>query len=173
MKTVLFMRHGETDYSGPRRWKARGWGADIAPLTAQGQRQVLDGVKLVKDFDPSIILSSPATRALHSASIICKYIDVPLVVEFDLHEWIPSLDFSWRSEDDVINNLQELELMGGEWPAEETRSWEPISAVRRRVNRVLGQYEGRILVVSHEIVIWALTGVRITSLAGFRQASHS
>lgn len=36
MITFLLVRHAETDYSGPRKWEAKGWSADIAPLASRG-----------------------------------------------------------------------------------------------------------------------------------------
>ena len=44
MRNLLFMRHGEPDYAGPNSRKSPGWGADIAPLTKNGIKQVLAAV---------------------------------------------------------------------------------------------------------------------------------
>lgn len=171
MKNILLMRHGEPDYSGPRKWNAPGWGGDLAPLSKNGEQQVLNTTEEISKFSPELILCSPATRAMHTGTILSRKLDLPLIVEFDLHEWVPRLDFSWKTEAEVLKNLDELELLGGEWPKGETRCWEPLSSVRKRARDVIDIHtndESKILVICHEIVIWALSGVRKTPTAGLR-----
>ena len=68
-----------------------------------------------------LIVSSPYTRALQTASIISRAVDIPLQVEMELHEWLPDLnycnkyeeeeiisnDFSYEDADFILNKLLE------------------------------------------------------------------
>jgi broad specificity phosphatase PhoE len=80
----------------------------------------------------------------------------------DLHEWMPDDMQQWNDGTVPAAAAAELEACGGEWPPDETRGWEPLSAVRARVGAVLDRYDdGRaVLVVCHSVVIQAITGVR-------------
>jgi uncharacterized phosphatase len=107
-----------------------------------------------------IIPSSPTTRALQSAALLSRALDVPISVEFDLHEWIP--DLTWRYDQEAVADAAYREMMdlSGEWPAGETRNWEPLSKVRERVTAVLGRYTHlrRLIVVMGNVAIYSLTG---------------
>jgi len=75
---------------------APGWGADLAPLTDLGEYQVIQQLPKIQDFNPELVISSPATRALHSALVIRPALQAPFKVEFDLHEWVPDQSFHWK-----------------------------------------------------------------------------
>ena len=161
MTTYYLFRHGEADFSLPAQWNAAtGWGADIAPLTPRGIEQIQAAAERLRTLRPGVILSSPMTRAVHSTLLLARAVDAPCVVEFDLHEWVPDLSFSWKSLDEVLAIIADLDDCGGEWPAGEQRGWEPLSRVRARVAPVLARYrhEERVLVVCHGMVIRSLTG---------------
>jgi uncharacterized phosphatase len=167
MTEYLLMRHGQPDYSGPRKWNAPGWGADLAPLTGIGEKQVLEQISEIYKFDPNVVITSPATRAIHRALVLRQAIKVPFRVEFELHEWVPDLSFQWETLSEVEKLQLEYESLNGKWPTGETRPWEQLKSVRTRVIRVLRQYLNyeRVLVVCHGEVIKALTGVKQIDLA--------
>jgi broad specificity phosphatase PhoE len=168
MTDFLLMRHGQPDYSGPRKWNTLGWGADLAPLTDLGEKQVLDQIGEIRKFYPNIVIASPATRAIHSALVLRQELHLPFKVEFDLHEWVPDLSFQWTTLAEVEKLWAEYRQCDGKWPPGETRPWEQIESVRTRVTGVLHQYldHERVLVVCHGEVINALTGVKKVDLAG-------
>jgi len=113
-------------------------------------------------MEPRIILFSPMTRSLQSAQLLSAALNVPCTVEFDLHEWVPDMSFSWTTIGEVMANFADLETCGGEWPPGETRAWDPLSAVRKRVLAVFARHAdyGRILVVCHGEVVRSLAGVK-------------
>ena len=89
-----------------------------------------------------------------------RRLDIPLHVELDLHEWVPDRTQSWTDGDVVRAAYEEMHLLAGEWPDGEERSWEPLSAVRSRVEDVLASYAGDdlVAVVCHSVVIEAVLG---------------
>jgi broad specificity phosphatase PhoE len=168
MTEFLLMRHGQPDYSGPHKWNAPGWGADLAPLTEIGEKQVLRQIDEINKFDPNIVITSPTTRAIHSALVLRQVLKVPFRVEFELHEWVPDLSFQWKTLTEVEKLQSEYESLDGKWPFGETRPWEQVESVRMRVVKVFQSYlkYDRVLVVCHGQVIQALTSVNRIDLAG-------
>ena len=164
MTTFYLIRHGESRLDlaagGNLKGAERGWSAHIIPLTEKGISQIENASKSLSTEDPQIIISSPMSRALQSAAILSRILDLPLRVEFDLHEWI----CGWRDSMALVEETEaEMHELGGEWPSGETRDWEPMSSVRGRVGRVLEQYQTfqRVVVVCHETVIFSLTGKKM------------
>jgi broad specificity phosphatase PhoE len=165
MATAFYLvRHGEAQWSIASERKLKGWGNDLVPLTAEGIRQIeYLGTRLCHEAC-QVIISSPMTRCLHSAAILTRMLDLPLYVEFDLHEWVSDTSFDWEFDFAAVEAaMEERDRLDGEWPESETRRWEPLSRLRRRVGQVLSRYTQfqRVLVVSHEEAIYSLTGERL------------
>jgi len=101
-----------------------------------------------------------AACTLQTAAIISRRLDLPLAAEFDLHEWLPDLTQTYDSSEVAAAAAEEMARCGGEWPEGESRGWEPLSSVRRRVLAVLRRYARNdgVIVVCHGTVIEALTG---------------
>ncbi len=168
MTSFLLMRHGEPDYSGPRKWDTPGWGADLAPLSELGEQQVRQQLSRIRQFDPDVVVTSPATRAIHSALVLRQELMTPFRVEFDLHEWVPDMTFQWRTLSEVEKLQLEYKKLEGEWPPGEKRPWERMQSVRSRAIGVFHKYisYGRVLVVCHGQLINAVTGNDQIELAG-------
>ena len=84
---IIFVRHGEPDYSELEEHSYTGFGIDLAPLSEKGRQQ---SQKLsTNPLFPSaeIIISSAVTRALETASYVACVTGLPLRVEPLLHEW--------------------------------------------------------------------------------------
>ena len=130
----------------------------MGPLTARGEQQVALLVQRLRGISPQIVLASPITRALQTAALLSRALNLPLKVEFDLHEWIPDLTFRYSSSEEVIANFFEMIDLGGEWPEGDTRAWEELTAVHDRVQAVLRRYTHyeKIFVVCHGAVIRSL-----------------
>lgn len=133
---------------------------DWIPLSARGVAEAEAAADRLCDTPARLVLSSPMTRALQTAAIISRALDLPLAVEFDLHEWLPDVSQTYDSTAAAVAAAEEMARSGGEWPDGQSLGWEPLSQVRRRVLAVLRQYadQGDVIVVCHGTVIEALTG---------------
>jgi broad specificity phosphatase PhoE len=156
------MRHADTDWRLVNDRHLVGAANDLAPLTDVGVKQVDVALKQIRSLGIRLILTSPMTRALHTAAILSRELDLPLAVEFDLHEWVPDRTYSWTTPDEVLALVENMRQHGGEWPyAEPPPVWEPMSAVRQRSLGVLARYAGAtypIAAVTHGGVVESLTG---------------
>lgn len=167
MTNFLFIRHGQPDFAGLHQLDVSGWPVDIAPLDPSGEQQVMDQIPKIIEFNPEIIISSPVTRALHTAVVIVSRLYTPLKVEFPLYDWLPDLRFQRLTMDELRLRSAEFNSLNGEWPLGETRLWETASMMRKRVISVLGKYKGfkRVLVVCHQEPIHSITGQKEVGLA--------
>ncbi len=168
MTTFMLMRHGQPDFSGPKRWEAPGWGSDLAPLSDAGVQQVMRRLSMIQAFQPEIVISSPMARALQTALVIRQGLLVPFRVEFDLHEWVPDRTFQWRTLAEVEALQADYENNKGVCPPGETRLWETSESVRQRMLAVLKRYYAytRVLAISHVQAIKAITGADRVEMAG-------
>ncbi|MGT2641562.1 histidine phosphatase family protein [Streptococcus sinensis] len=84
---IIFIRHGEPDYSLLEEAGYTGFGLDLAPLSEQGRRQAQELCQhpLLRSAD--LLVSSAVTRALETASYVACATGLPLRVEPLLHEW--------------------------------------------------------------------------------------
>jgi len=172
MTSFLLVRHAEPDYTNPRRWDTLGWGADLASLTIDGERHAhVRALELLK-WNPQIVLCSPTTRTMQTALIFRQFIDAPFQVEFDLHEWVPDKSFMWKTYEEILCLIADMENCKYEWPAGQEKPWEPYSSVRSRVTAVLSRYTqyDRVMVVCHGVVIRSLTGRTMNEEIGYVEA---
>jgi len=168
---VLLLRHGEADWALVNRHGWPGAAVDWAPLTEQGRRLAASVAETLADTGITRILSSPMTRALQTAAIVSRRLDVPLDVEVDLREWLPDETFSWSTEAEVQRAYQDFLAHDGIRAPDHPLAWEEMAPLRERAAAVLRPHvtsEGRVLAVCHEVVIHALTGVQQTALCGAR-----
>ena len=177
MATVYLLRHGEADYGPIRERNWPGAASDLAPLTARGSQQATTAARQLSSAGAMGIVSSPMTRALQTAALLACDLGLLVEVDFELREWLPDDTFSWRSYADVVTAADDFERCGGEWPAGQRRSWEPLSQVRERATTALTRHlsemnDDQVLIaVCHEMVIRALTGERNTATGAFRRIS--
>lgn len=157
--TVTLLRHGRADYAAVVD-RFIGHGRDLAPLTVAGIGDAERAAATLTAAPPDQILSSPMTRALQTAMIIGRRLELDVVVEIDLHEWMPDDRQRWADVTLVDDALDDLRRCGGEWPDGTTRHWEPMSAMRRRARPAIDRHTdaGDLLVVCHSMLIEALTG---------------
>jgi broad specificity phosphatase PhoE len=162
MPSIFLVRHGEPDGT---QIDAEGWrGAvrDLAPLSGKGIEQAKAAGRELRYVGARRIVASPMTRALQTASLIAAETHLPL----------PDSTLSWRSLSDVQALSSDFEQCQGEWPAGETRLWEPFSSLRSRALGALRrQATGRsepFIAVCHDMVIQALTGQAHTEPCGIR-----
>lgn len=160
MATFILVRHGTPLYNLAEERRLKGGARDWVPLSPKGIEEVEQAAERLRWGDADLILSSPMTRALQTAAILSRVLDLPLAVEFDLHEWLPDLTQSYDSAASALASAKEMEQCLGEWPQGETRPWERLSSVRHRVQAVLRRY------VELETVIVACHGTVISALKG-------
>jgi broad specificity phosphatase PhoE len=173
MPSVFLVRHGEP---GSPQIDAEGWrgpARDWTPLTANGIEQAKTVGRQLRQVGADRIVASPMTRALQTAALIAAETQLPLTaVELDLREWLPDSSLSWRGLSDVQALSNDFEQCEGEWPAGETRLWEPLSSVRNRaldaLRRQAIDHSEPFIAVCHGTVIRALTGHPHTDFCGIR-----
>ncbi|MGW1341052.1 histidine phosphatase family protein [Kribbella sp. NPDC002412] len=173
MPSVFLVRHGEPGFP---QIDEEGWfgpARDWAPLTDKGMEQAKAVGRELRELGAKRIVSSPLTRAMQTAILIAGETRLPLAaVEIDLREWLPDSTLSWRGLSDVQALSSDFEECGGEWPAGETRAWEPMSAVRDRALKALHRqaagHSEPFIAVCHAGVIRALTGHFHTDFCGIR-----
>src|SRR5258708_6208243 len=115
---------------------------------------------------PVVLLRSKSTSGLSLGAVfyLMRHADTdwPLVVEFDLHEWVPDLTYRWTTPEQVLALIENMRQHGGEWPSTQSQpAWEPMSAVRQRSLGVLARYASAtypIAAVTHGGVVESLTG---------------
>ena len=89
MALFYLIRHGQPDYSGLESHGFFGFGRAFAPLSPQGIVQAEAAARDPRLKNAEFIVSSPYTRALQTAQIISRETGLPVVVDLDLHEWMP------------------------------------------------------------------------------------
>lgn len=167
MTQVYLVRHGEPDYAVVDAHSWPGMAAATAPLTTTGAQQAVALADLLSGVGATYLVSSPFTRALHTAAIIGHRLALGVRVDYDLRDWLPDSSGSWHGVADIRAARAELEEFGGEWPPGQSRRWEPLSQVRDRALGALARHaantDGPILVVTHALVIRGITGTTDTA----------
>ena len=160
MTQILFMRHGQPDYSEIDRRKYVGFGNDLASLTENGAREIEEIAKDIRLQDVNLILCSPYTRTMHTAAIISKKLNVDFKVELDLMEWIPDKTYMYDDYQKVVAWRQEYDENNGKH-TNSSQNWEEKFEIQARITRVLSKYTNysKILVVTHGMIMNAMTGV--------------
>ena len=169
MTTFYLIRHGEAQYGFAEERQLAVGLRDMIPLTDEGREQLARLADELRPLAAELVICSPMTRAVQSAAILSRSLDIPLRVEFYLHETLTDLGMGCSNAPNVWAIMGEMSDLGFEWPPGETRNWEPSSSVRERVIRVLERYLDceRVLVVSHGGVLRTMTGEGV-GLAEYR-----
>ena len=160
MTQILFMRHGQPDYSEIDKRKYVGFGNDLASLTENGVEEIKEISKDESLKDVDLILCSPYTRTMHTAAVISKMLDKEFKVELDLMEWIPDKTYmyddyqkvvAWRHEYDENNGIH----------TNSSQKWEEKAEIQARIKQVLSKYTNysKILVITHGMIMNAMTGI--------------
>ncbi|MBE5797573.1 MAG: histidine phosphatase family protein [Clostridiales bacterium] len=160
---IVFIRHGEPDMAIADERGFIGQGRNFAPLTDLGRRQAAQAADSPLLTGCQLIVASPYTRALQTAAIISRKTGLDLLVETDLHEFIPDKTFQQRGEEEDRALHRDFMLCRGEYPPGESRKWETIAEIIARTKPVLDRYAAqgyeKIAVVAHGGVIRRYTGV--------------
>jgi len=152
---VVVVRHGERDDAPCHERGFIGQGLELAPLTENGVRQAEFAAQNPLINGAQIIVSSPYTRCLQTAAIISRIRNIPLTVEIDLHEWIPDLSFQNKGGESKELG-KDFSDNRGKYPVGETRLWESIDMMERRLLDVLNKYVKdytKIVIVTHGMLM--------------------
>ena len=101
MSTFYLIRHGKPDYTYGDTHGFIGQGHDLAPLQKDKIKDVIETSKDIRLKNAQIIVSSPYTRALQTASIISKETGLDIVVEPDIREWQPDLTYQYKNSEEM------------------------------------------------------------------------
>lgn len=160
---IVFIRHGEPDKTLVDERGFIGMGRDMAPLSELGIKQAKEAAENELLRGCQLIVSSPYTRALQTAAVISKNINLDIQIELDLHEFIPDKTFQVKGEEENKRLHKDFMKCLGEYPAGETRKWETITEIINRTKPVMDKYVDlgyeKIAVIAHGGVIRRYTGV--------------
>ncbi len=155
-----FVRHGKTDYSEHNQKIYQGYGVNLASLAEKGKKQIKQTAKDERLQDADLIISSPYTRALQSAAILSRKLNVRLEVETDLHEWLANKNYMYEEDSKAELACAEYFSLNGDYPPGQDRNWESRQLMAERVRKVLEKYSqyDKVIVVGHSMMIQAVTG---------------
>ena len=168
---IVFIRHGEPDYSYVTRRGFIGHGRDLAQLSAAGKEQALAVAADARLDGIELIASSPYTRALQTAAIISGYRNIPIEIELDLHEWLPDLTYTFSTEEEAVQAAIMCTMHKGVCPADSPIKYEELLTVFERANACLQKYLGRakIAVVTHGILMRQFSFAEKIPFCGIRE----
>ena len=159
MTKFILVRHGEPTYEEVISLGFKGHGLAFSPLTENGINEVLKTAENEFFSDSDILISSPYTRAMQTASIIGNKYNLMVNVEVLLHEWIVDTNNNYNSNEEFIKNIK---LAKKEWEMylanpnfEFSKETESLLSVRKRILSVLERYcdYDKVIVVAHGLLI--------------------
>ena len=157
---IILVRHGEPDYSEADE---KIWFSNLAPLTTTGMEQAhtVSQNELFKNAE--LVISSPYTRALHTAAIISKNLDLSLIVDIGFHERLPDIKNELKTREDLQKSFEEYDLCKGIYTDNKSHFWESVEQQINRVKHSLNKYMiyKKIIIVTHGELIRRFAAVRL------------
>lgn len=159
MTKFILVRHGKTSYDEVVSYGFKGHGIAFAPLTEDGINEVLRMCENDVFEGSDVLISSPYTRTMQTASIIGEKYNLLVNVEILLHEWIVDTTNSYNSTDEFVKNIK---LAKNEWleylenpDFNFSECTESLLSVRKRILSVLEKYcnYDKVIVVAHGLLI--------------------
>jgi len=162
MIEIILVRHGEADYSEAHE-KGYVFFNNLAPLTTAGVEQAHEVSKNKLLANAGIIISSPYTRALQTAAIISRHLDLDLRVDMGFHERLPDMQNMLRTKEELDESYEEYDLHKGIHVAGKNHHFESVEQQINRVKRSLDKYINykKIIIVSHGELIRRFALVRL------------
>lgn len=158
MAIFYLIRHGKTDYSEQNQKIYQGFGVHLSPLDAEGVQEIQQTAKDKRLCGASIILSSPYTRAVQTAAILSKALQIDIAIETDLHEWLANKNYVYEDDERAEAHYREFVQFRGVYPADQACQWEDVRTIRNRVLPVLARYRhySKVIVACHGMLIQSL-----------------
>lgn len=174
MAIFYLVRHGEADYSEMLEKGFYGFGRSFAPLSEKGIIQAETTAVDDRLKTAEIIVSSPYTRALQTASIISRETGLKICVEVDLHEWEPDKTNQYTTSEEAFRLTHEFNLYKGKYPEGQQMRWETLDEVRNRMRRVADKYAnyGKVIFVGHGMAFRTLTYIEQMKPAEIVECSY-
>ena len=157
MTQFILIRHGEPRYDEVIDKGIYGMAFNFGKLTSNGVIQAKQVASDVKLSGAQLIISSPFTRSLQTAANIASVLGLEVIVEHDLHEWLPDLNPNLDVEGQKAFELYMKNK--GMVDKEFGFNYETYEAIKKRVELVLIKYTSydKVIVVSHGIAISSVT----------------
>jgi broad specificity phosphatase PhoE len=157
MTQFILIRHGEPRYDEVIDKGIYGMAFNFGKLTSNGVIQAKQVASNVKLSGAQLIISSPFTRSLQTAANVASFLGLEVVVEHDLHEWLPDLNPNLD-----VDGQKAFELYmknKGMVDKEFGFNYETYEAIKKRIELVLIKYTSydKVIVVSHGIAISSVT----------------
>ena len=159
---IILVRHGEPDYSEVDNKGYSGFN-HLAPLTAKGMEQANIVSQDELFLNAEIIISSPYTRALHTAAIIAKNLSLGLIVDVGFHERLPDIKNELKTKEELQNSFKEYELFKGIHDDNKLHYWESIEQQIDRIKHSLNKHMmyKKVIIVTHGELIRRFSAVRL------------
>lgn len=148
---LVAVRHGQTDWNPIHRIQ----GLIDTDLNETGIRQMEETALKLKDYDFSVIYTSTITRGYHSAEIVNRYHDVPLIRDADLGELCQG---DWQGH--LVSELEKSSEQYRRWQKNPMEVTPPggvhvrdfADKVIAKIEKVLEEHKGEtVCLVSHEV----------------------
>jgi probable phosphoglycerate mutase len=170
---LILLRHGQTEYSGQRRYSGRG----EPPLTATGLAQAKAVAQRLSTMDQiTTVVCSPLARARQTAGAVVEQTGLPVaywdtLTETDFGAW-EGLTFAEAAERDP--DLHKQWLSDPAVPAPDGESFDEVHArVARARDELVAAYQGcTVLVVSHVTPIKTLLRIGLDAGPGILFRLH-
>ena len=159
MAIFYLIRHGKPDYTYGDTHGFIGQGHDFAPLEVKKINEVINASKDNRLKEAEIIISSPYTRALQTASIISKETGIDIIVEPDIREWQPDLTYQYKDVEEMKEYYNEYIKNNGKYPEGEIKKWETKEELNKRVMKVINKYKNKynkIIIVAHKMAFQSI-----------------
>ena len=156
MTTFYFIRHGQIDSAEAYTKVYQGWGFNALTLSQAGIDQIRKAAKDERLKGAELIITSPYGRAMHTAAILSRELDIDMAVETDLHEWVADRDYRhYLSDEEAGKSYREFSEKAGVRDTLCRYNWETADDIRKRISSVLKKYENcsKVIVVCHGIVM--------------------
>lgn len=179
MKTLYFVRHGQTNWNKALRWQ----GSSDNPLNQLGLEQA-DAVAayFVEQAVPAqAVISSPLKRAMSTAGTITEALGLELVVEPEFRE-LDLGDFEGKTTDELKAEYgKQFDHWLSRYHVDATPGGESLAQGRVRVSTPLKQYmrqfDASIIIVAHQAILCAMKASQsgkmdLQTLASYKQANY-
>lgn len=162
MTTFYFIRHGQLDASMAGKKFYKGFAYNMMTLSEKGIKQIHEAAKDSKLQNAKLIITSPYGRALHSAAILSKDLNIEMRVETDLHEWLANgISYEFLPDEIAKESYRKLTENHGHHPAGTQCLWESADQMKKRVMNVLDKYKDypAVIVVCHGTLMQYVLGI--------------
>ena len=157
---IYMIRHGVPDYSYVDEHNFIGHGNDLATLDVNHIKDIIKTSKDKRLKNAEVIISSPYTRALQTAAIISKELDLDIIVEPDLREWEPDLTFQYKGIN-AQDFFKDYYSCGGIKPKNRKVNWESKEELKNRIEKMINKYKDNykcVIFVFHQTAIQSIIG---------------